>query len=597
MKSFVMNIWINTWKRLYGESLVDSLINEFNVDLDILQSPINDVDDEMVIRFSRKLAEKTGKTFEKVWEETGYENIKSFHKYYPGYFKKDGILSFLSTMDMVHRALTRRIKGAKPPRIIYKYIDEKTAIVRYQSNRDFRSYFLGLVRGASDFFKDPITTEVLDQGTNNSTSFVEIRIKASKPYGKLIKLKSFRLVSFGILKNILKSNVIFLPLIVFIVSLLSSSFLSPVVSSIIVALSTFALSLPIVLDLKKGFSALKFEDLSSVTYVSGEENFEKITHELNKANEKIKELLISFQGDTEELLSFSSKTMSSIEVVEEQIDTMKELSSQVADTAVQISNDAERISDAVTSNVDTISQTISVQNEIVQNLNEAVENIISAAKSVENVSFNIENVSDDFEKIANESKELRKQADEIKEIADTVMSIAEQTNLLALNAAIEAARSGEAGRGFAVVADEIRKLAEESKESANKISDFLTKISSGIENLSVGVVSGYENLKAQTKALSESSKKSKESSQVISDITGHLNSLIESLNTEASKLEDITNSIQNLLAISEESSATAEEISASIQRFLTELRTVFDNVSKTISLLELIQENIEKIDI
>ncbi|MEN6514870.1 MAG: heme NO-binding domain-containing protein, partial [Fervidobacterium sp.] len=98
MKSFVMNIWLTTWKKLYGDKVVDSLVSEFNIETSKLIIPTNDVPDDLVVRASRSLAQKVGKTYEELWEETGYQNIWSFHSFYPSYFRKEGVLSFLSAM-------------------------------------------------------------------------------------------------------------------------------------------------------------------------------------------------------------------------------------------------------------------------------------------------------------------------------------------------------------------------------------------------------------------------------------------------------------------------------------------------------------------
>ncbi len=604
MKSFVMNIWLSTWRKLYGDSVVNSLVEEFKIDTSKLIVPTNGVSDDLVVNFSKRLAQKVGKTYEQLWEETGYSNIRTFHSVYPSYFRKEGCMSFLSAMDSVHRSLTRRISGAKPPRIKFTYVDEKTAIVRYESSRDFRYYFMGLLKGAADFFNDPLTVEILDQGASASGSFLEIKVKSTKPYGKLVTLKLFRAFSFGLLKSMFSTYLIIFPLLTFGLSWLFTTLLGPLFGSLLTGVIIMTGIYFGLFDFKKGVEGtkeiaevFKNKDFNNLVLIKGEKSFEEISKENVEAVFALREFLIGLQGDTEEIMTFAKKTLDSANVVQEQIDTMKDLSSQVADTAVQISNDAERISEAVSSNVDTISRTIGQQNQIIHDLNVAVEKIISAAKSVENSASGMSIMSNEFENIASESEKLRGQASAIMDIANTVMSIAEQTNLLALNAAIEAARSGEAGRGFAVVADEIRKLAEESKASAVKISQFLGSISSGIDKLSNSVIKGYEELKNQSKSLSDSAAKSKESSEIISQITNQLNNLVNTLNSETQKLEGITTSIQNLLAISEESSATAEEISASIQRFLDELNAVFSNVKQTISLLNTIQENFKEVKI
>jgi len=47
MKSFVMNIWLTTWKKLYGDKVVDSLVSEFNIETSKLIIPTNDVPDDL----------------------------------------------------------------------------------------------------------------------------------------------------------------------------------------------------------------------------------------------------------------------------------------------------------------------------------------------------------------------------------------------------------------------------------------------------------------------------------------------------------------------------------------------------------------------
>lgn len=606
MKGFVVNVWLQTWSKLYGKELVERVKTSFGLAADHVYSPLDEVPDELPINMSKQIAQAKGLSLEELWYKTGRENLFTFHEHYPEFFKKSSFLSFMSAMDTVHRVLTKRMKGAKPPRVFFRLTGDRTAIVRYQSRRNFKKYFLGLMESVSEFFKDPIQYKVLSEGTVDGQNYLEVEVQATKPYGVFEKLTSLSLLGLGFLKSFFTVYSFLLPVYVFVLSVLVFLFLPGNVffKSAIVSAGTLLLSMLGMFDLRKGKRALNSNlkriselDMDNPLTIKGAEEFSEISQSLTDSVDKIKEVLMGISGDVQEIGSYSEKIVNAVNAIKEQLDTMGELSNEIATTAVQISNDTERISNAVTSNVDTITSIMNEQTQIVKSLNEAVSLIVNSARNVENSAAGIVKMSERFSKLVEEAKKLQDQASLIMQIASTVSSIAEQTNLLALNAAIEAARSGEAGRGFAVVADEIRKLAEESRNSAAKISDFLKSITVGIDQLSKSVQAEFNEMTEQSKKLLESSERNKESSQVISSISDKLSHLIDTLNSQAKNLQNITSSIQNLLAISEESSATAEEISSSIQNFFAQLKVVFDSVNEAMRLLNVIKENFEGIKI
>ncbi|AIY87333.1 MULTISPECIES: heme NO-binding domain-containing protein [unclassified Thermotoga] len=601
MKGFVVNIWLQTWSRIFGADVVKEMKNKYNVP-DTFYNPLEDVPDELPVNMSRELASRKGITYEELWYKTGKENLKTFFEHYPEYFKKTSFLSFMAAMDMVHRVLTRRIKGAKPPRIFFKLLSSRKALIRYESKRNFKNYFLGLMEAASEFFNDPIKYKVVGEGSIDGRNYLEVEVEATKEYGKFEKLRSLIVLGAGFVKSLVPINVFMIPLFSFVFIFIIFTFL-PFGNLLKSVFSAFLISLVMAFDtkdLKKGLNVIK-ESLKLVSrknfdnpvMISGPKEFSDLSAELNNAVEKTKEIIVGILGDVQEIDAYSSKVVDAVNSMKEQLETMSSLSNEIATTAVQISNDTERISSAVTTNVETITSIISEQTQIIKSLNEAVSLIVQSANNVEQSADGIAKMSQRFSKLVEEAKNLQEQAGMIMQVAATVSSIAEQTNLLALNAAIEAARSGEAGRGFAVVADEIRKLAEESRSSSSKIAEYLSTINTGIDKLVKTIQAEFEEMKEQSSQLLESSERNKESSEVISSISQKLSDLIDVLNQQVDNLNGITNSIQNLLAISEESSATAEEISSSIQNFFSQLKVVLDSVNETINLLSVIKENFE----
>ncbi|MBM7558558.1 heme NO-binding domain-containing protein [Marinitoga litoralis] len=605
MKRMLVFTWINTWKKLFGDDKIEEILRKSGVNTNEKGSPLDNFDEVLLEKIIKEIAEKLNITRAELMRKTGRENINTFSKWYPFFFKKDGALSFLAAMDMTHSLLTRRLKGLLPPRIIYEPINSKEAFLTYKSKREFSDYFLGLIEGVSDYFNEKLDVVVLDKGNEDGFNYLKVRLKSEKPYVKIEKMNLFNIFSFGIFKSMQKVFVILMPIVVFLISLLSFTYIeNNIIAALITGIVFAALSFLGVLDYKKGHDIIidildnyKKKNFDYPVKVKGAKEIVDITNEFYNFTDTMREILMGVTGDIQEIESSVNEVNQSAQNSIDLIDTMRELSQQVADTSIQISNDTESVSEAINSNVEVLSEIVNKEREMVKSLNESVKMILSSSKNVEKSSIGILDMSNRFNQLVNSAEQLQKEADQIKEIVETVMSIAEQTNLLALNAAIEAARAGEAGKGFAVVADEIRKLAEESKNSANNISDFLSSVIDGIDNLTTQISTEFKEMKKQSDELKKNSEDNKKASDEISNIALEINNLIERLELEEKNLENTTQNIESLLAISEESAATAQEISASIQSFLTNTKEILEKVNKISGFINILYDNFDGINI
>ncbi|HNV05605.1 MAG TPA: heme NO-binding domain-containing protein [Petrotogaceae bacterium] len=603
MKGMVVGSWIETWKKLYGEKAVDSAMQRVGIEKDRVFTPLEDVPDADVYNMLEVFLKSSGKTRDEVLKETGKENIYQFYRYYPNFFKKTSLLSFMSAMNDVHASLTRRMKNARPPLLDFEIIGDNEATIKYSSFRDMRAYFLGLLEGSSKYFNDPIVYDIIEQSSDSKGSFIKIKVKASKPYARIKKMTFFSILSLGIFKSMLSSSAFHITILTFILSLVFNMLTdNTVISAALTALSAGLVLFMAgkyfekgLLNIRQAMRSMREKDFEKPVLIKGEKELKEQSDELNSLRKDMTKMFIDVMGDVEEVDIFSSKVAQKARDMQNLADTMGELVSQVADSSVQITSDAESISNIVDSNVGSIRNIISQQGIMVKSLDEAVKKITGSSEKVEESSQDIFEMSKRFNELVRVGRVLEGDAQKIMGVVDTVTSIAEETNLLALNAAIEAARAGEAGKGFAVVAASIRKLAEGSKGAAEQIAQILSKISSGINKLTENMYNEFENMGVHAEKLKESSDNNQVASQNIRKISDDLERILKELDNEGEKLQGITSSVQSLLAISEEGSATAEEISASVRDFLKNIKGILDDLDKTNGFIKSFKDNFEKI--
>ncbi|MCP5454796.1 MAG: heme NO-binding domain-containing protein [Thermotogae bacterium] len=603
MKGMVVSTWLETWKKLYGNDKVVHIMKDVGMDENKIFSPIEEVEDVKVYRMVDGIASKTGHTKEEILKEMGKRNIETFYNYYPNFFKREGVLSFLSAMNDVHRSLTKRIKGAKPPQINFDIADSNKAYVEYKSFRDMRYYFLGLLEGSSEFFGDKIKYKIIKDEKDEKGSTIKVFIEAEKPYAEISRFRFLSAMGLGLIKRFTFSGTFFVTAFTVIVALITGAFTdNNVILAVISALGAGISSFVYNFILKKSIdlSQKSVEDMKKNIFdkpylVKGEKNLENNTKNLESLRKNMSGMFIDIVGDIEEIDIFTDKVAERASYMKSLSDNMGELVEQVAVSSVQISNDAENISNVVDSNVNSIQNIINKQNSMIDSLENAVKNITESSTMVEKSSEGIFNMSERFNTLVKGGDTLEEEAKKIMSVVDTVTSIAEQTNLLALNAAIEAARAGEAGKGFAVVADEIRKLAEESKNAAEQISRILGTISGGINNLTTNLGKEYSSMTEEADKLKKSSDINLDSTENIKYISSEIEGILKELKNEGDKLSGLTASVQNLLAISEEGSATAEEISASVKEFIDNIKEILGDLDRTNDFIKSFKKNFDNI--
>ncbi len=227
----------------------------------------------------------------------------------------------------------------------------------------------------------------------------------------------------------------------------------------------------------------------------------------------------SISNTATELLDFSTQLAQNAESEKEQTSTIatsiEEISinvSTIAATAEEMSTNAS----VVTSNTENVRDNSSNVSTAIVEMNDSMSQVMDFAKDANNIAHEAISLS---ERGTTTMDMLGNAANEIGKVTEVIKRIAEQTNLLALNATIEAASAGEAGKGFAVVANEIKELANQSAQAAE---DIATRISGVQVN-------------------------TKEAVQVISDVSGVIEKINNSISNISSSVGVQANASQDIV--------------------------------------------------
>lgn len=594
MKGTIVSAWIQTSRTLYGNDIVDKALDNNNVSRDKIFSPLEEVDDKLTFKLIESIAQNANKKVSELWRVMGRENIRTFSRAYPGFFRHSSAYQFLRSMNDVHVIVMKRVPGAKPPILDMEPISSKEAYFTYRSKRGMVDYLQGMISGVSEFFKEDIQVEVIS--TENDGTKLKLRFENDIQYTKTYLFN--KILSLGFIKStkvkvalintvlIGASSFVLTKNIIYALLLASISFIATIASGTIIHKPQELI--------KKELVKMSNKNFSEVVVLKTNDEYEKIMSEIHSIKDTIQKDFIGFNAIVDEMYTFNVEVSQIASTMHSTSDDIGTIINEVALAASTQAEDTEHSIYILNDNVKNVNVISDEEQDNKNHIIEAVTKIESSFSNVEITAEKINNVLNSFSEIRTNSIELKEKAQDITNIVSLVSAISGQTNLLALNASIEAARAGEAGKGFAVVAEEVRKLSEETNSAVEQINASLSDFIPRIEDVVGSIDSQYIVLEKENKNLSTAVDISSQSNKRIKVVSDIMVKTSQRLKEEVDSISNLFEKIESLAAIAEENSASSQEASSSIALYIEQIKELMNQINVFDAMIKGFKEDLNK---
>ncbi|MCX7678703.1 MAG: methyl-accepting chemotaxis protein [Spirochaetes bacterium] len=287
---------------------------------------------------------------------------------------------------------------------------------------------------------------------------------------------------------------------------------------------------------------------------------------VNKMALSLKEMVTTIQNNSSEV-SRASEELNSASA------SLTEIAKELAAIAEETSASYEEMSSSFESNLESVTTQLQKTEEIRKDIAHINDESALLGGRIGKLSDRILTAmqkSEEGEKTIGKSvkviEELAKYLKDIESTVNAINEVADKINLLALNAAIEAARAGEAGRGFSVVADEVNKLADQTSALVKGIQSTIMEQTNRIS----GELSFITN-----------------SSKILSDIRERIGETLSVL----VETKDFTASLARKNSDIEQKIVVLGEIAKNVHSFSSEQRSVIDELTKAVNIINELSQN------
>src|SRR5690554_4379292 len=108
LKGTIVSAWVNTCRDLYGDKVTDQALQHYNISPNKTFTPIEDIEDRVARGIVDYISNAVGKTSEEGWMAMGIQNVKTYSRIYPAFFRYVNLYSFLQAMFDIHVVVTKR---------------------------------------------------------------------------------------------------------------------------------------------------------------------------------------------------------------------------------------------------------------------------------------------------------------------------------------------------------------------------------------------------------------------------------------------------------------------------------------------------------
>ncbi len=300
------------------------------------------------------------------------------------------------------------------------------------------------------------------------------------------------------------------------------------------------------------------------------------TDEFGKLLDSLERMRLDWQNNIKVIKSATDNVIQTFNKIDAVTSDMNDIAHEAQNRSITVAAAADEM--------------VSTTSDIAKNCESAAANSSQSndttQQGVHKVQLTIEGIQNQVVKSKQDAEYVQSlvdQAQKIGTIVQTIDDIASQTNLLALNAAIEAARAGEYGKGFAVVADEVRALASRTSTSTQEITKMVTQIQSNANTANESMqssVKNMDNLAVETSTIEEL-----------------LNNITEQVSSVNAQITQIATAAEQQTTATSEISGNMQDITHSSQSLSKNCSDAKDEVKRSISLLQDLEESLNRIKI
>ncbi len=592
MKGTVVSTWVESCRKLFGDTVVNNALQYYGLASDHIFTPLEDVEDRIAQGIVDHIGNASGKEHKDIWFVMGEENVKTFSKNYPGFFRHESAYQFLKSMNDVHVIVMKRFKGAMPPVLDVAPISSHEILFTYRSKRGMVDYLTGLISGVAKYFKEDIKSEVLSR--NDTETKLKLTFEKEIQYTK--KYRFNLLFSFGLFKNTAAKSAILNTLIITGVSFMLSA---EILKSCIIGGTALIISFltAVIFHRPQKLIRSELEKLGnrnfaeSVILKSGDE-YERMMDGINQIKGSVQKDFIGFNAIVDELYTFNKSIADIANTMQNTSNDITSVLDQVAGAAITQAEDTENAITVLDKSIQNVTEISDDGQKNKTQIEEAVAGIENSFNHVQETASQITAVLHKFSNIRQSSNELKVNADDITQIVLIVAAIAKQINLLALNASIEAARAGEAGRGFTVVAEEVRKLSEETNNAVNQINESLTSFVTSISEVVEGIDVQYDVLELENTKLTDAVNSSSQTNERLKVVADFMIQNSQDLKLEADNISNLFDGIQSLAAIAEENSASTQEANSNVTVYVEQINELTRQIAVFKDMIKNFQEDL-----